>query len=261
MHLVFCFQTSDTLCEIISILFCCFTQQNVWSVLHFCFGSSSGSNLWLPWLVFLVCRHPDWQRPLSQTADHQDLHQRRRTAGDWVQNPRQIQRSVHSIRSGHSWLRSRKSPHFVAFGSENIQQICVLLLWTNSWRATESFSVKQTVFSARKKSISLSNAASIFSFLSRSVCPWTPHSTGPQVPPDGSRPPRRHRVWHSAAVERSNLWLSVPAVEGYQLLQQVSHFTHRPEGAQEDFCSRWLQIFHHTSILEFSWMGIMRMSC
>lgn len=61
---------------------------------------------------------------------------------------------------------------------------------------------------------------------SRSVCAWAPHPAGPQVPPHGPRPPRRHRVWHPAAVERSNLWLTVPAVEGYQLLQQVSTFSH-----------------------------------
>lgn len=61
----------------------------------------------------------------------------------------------------------------------------------------------------------------------RSVCPGTPHSAGPQVPPDAPRPPRGHRVWHSAAVERSDLWLSIPAVEGHQLLQQVSEVIHR----------------------------------
>lgn len=70
-------------------------------------------------------------------------------------------------------------------------------------------------------------------FLSiRPVCPWAPHSARPQVPPDASRSPRRHRVWHSAAVECSEFWLSVPAVEGHQLLQQVSQSirSHRRHG-------------------------------
>lgn len=60
-------------------------------------------------------------------------------------------------------------------------------------------------------------------FLSiRPVCPWAPHSARLQVPPDAPRSPRRHWVWHSAVVECSEFWLSLPALEGHQLLQQVS---------------------------------------
>lgn len=45
-------------------------------------------------LSLVICRHPDRQRALSQAADHQDLHQRRRPTGDRVQNPRQVPRSA-----------------------------------------------------------------------------------------------------------------------------------------------------------------------
>lgn len=79
-----------------------------------------------PDLTFDVCRYPDRQRPLSQTADHQDLHPRRRTTGDWVQNPRQIQRSVshHPPRPFRCYRRCNKY---------------TLLTWlTNRWRATGS---------------------------------------------------------------------------------------------------------------------------
>lgn len=130
--------------------------------------------------AILSCRHPNRQRSLSQAADHQDLHQRRRSTGDRVQNPRQIQRSVPS-----------SAPVFQMSGE-------ILKI----------------------------NFASLFLSL-RPVCARAPYSAGPQVPPDAPRPPRRHRVWHSAAVERSEFWLSVPAVEGHQLLQQVSQWKWR----------------------------------
>lgn len=58
----------------------------------------------------------------------------------------------------------------------------------------------------------------------RSVRPGAPHSAWTQVPPDGARPPRRHRVRHPAAVERPDVRLALSAVEGHELLQQVTGF-------------------------------------
>lgn len=89
---------------------------------------------------------------------------------------------------------------------------------------------------------------------SRSVCAWAPHPAGPQVPPHGPRPPRRHRVWHPAAVERSNLWLTVPAVEGYQLLQQVSTFIHNQPIGSGCVDLPWWWVCDSNNFV-FSWTG------
>lgn len=75
-------------------------------------------------LWFHVCRYPNWQRPLSQTADHQDLHQRRWATGDWVQNPCQVQRSVHK---NFHLLASKMSLYLVGFDFDWKCPILVLM--------------------------------------------------------------------------------------------------------------------------------------
>lgn len=90
-----------------------------------------------------MCRYPDWQRPLSQTADHQDLHQRRRTSGDWVQNARQIQRSVHSscfprnrlidehfIKSSHIYVFFSFYCLYIVFRQFVIEYQCRWQIWS-----------------------------------------------------------------------------------------------------------------------------------
>ena len=119
----------------------------------------------------------------------------------------------------------------------------LLTWWPKGWRETAVFSceakdvLSQSTSEQRSALLHLTFLPGFLS--SRSVCPWTPHSAGPQVPPDGSRPPRRHRVRHSAAVERSDLWLTVPAVEGHQLLQQVIQFIHSHNQRERQETELW----------------------
>lgn len=113
--------------------------------------------------------------------------------------------------------------HFICFGSDRSPYLLVFSL--------EGVCCRINTTNVLRRLIDKENRGLFWCHISkfpssRSVCPWTPHSAGPQVPPDGARPPRRHRVWHTAAVERSNLWLTIPAVESHQLLQQVSRFIH-----------------------------------
>lgn len=156
----------------------------------------------------------------------------------WVQVSRLTASSQPDCRSSGStsektdgwWLSSKPTPNLEVSASYYTTHI---LCWLGGLMDEEqqqslfvsSKGCSQPVHFRAKKCTSPSHFSSWLPS-SRSVCPWTPHSAGPQVPPDGSRPPRRHRVRHSAAVERSDLWLTVPAVEGHQLLQQVIQFIH-----------------------------------